>query len=104
MNSFKLKSSYTNSFYDIDLYIPKESNDTALPLIIVLDGGNNFDIVKSCVKQQGQLYIKTGVKNSIVLGISHEEHEKKKKDLQILLLLLKIMYFLIKINLQFLII
>lgn len=79
MNSFKLKSSYTNSFYDIDLYIPKESNEKALPLIIVLDGWNNFDVVKSCVKQQGQLYIKTGVKNSIVLSISHEEHEKREK-------------------------
>lgn len=79
MNSFKLKSNFTNSFYNIDLYIPEESNDNTLPLIIVLDGGYNFDVVKSCVKQQGQLYIKTGVKTSIVVGISHEEYEKKEK-------------------------
>lgn len=79
MNSFKLKSRYTDSFYNIDLYIPESLKSNTLPLILVLDGGNNFDVVKSCVKQQGELYIKTGVKPSIVVGISHEEYEKKEK-------------------------
>lgn len=79
MDSFKIKSNYTNSFYDIDLHIPEESKDSSLPLIIVLDGGYNFNVVKSCVNQQGQLFIKTGVKNSIVVGISHQEFEKKEK-------------------------
>ena len=79
MNNFKIKSNYTNSFYDINFYIPDESETHNLPLIIVLDGGNCFEIVKSCVKQQGQLYVKTGVKPSIVVGISHQEFEKKEK-------------------------
>ena len=79
MNNFKIKSNYTNSFYDINFYIPEESKTDNLPLIIVLDGGNCFEIVKSCIKQQGQLYVKTGVKPSIVVGISHQEFEKKEK-------------------------
>ncbi|HAK41715.1 MAG TPA: alpha/beta hydrolase [Clostridium sp.] len=79
MNNFKIKSNYTNSFYDINFYIPEESKTYNLPLIIVLDGGNCFEIVKSCVKQQGQVHVKTGVKPSIVVGISHQEFEKKEK-------------------------
>lgn len=79
MNNFRIKSSYTNSFYDINFYIPEESKTDDLPLIIVLDGGNYFEIIKSCINQQGQLYIKTGVKPSIVVGISHQEYEKKEK-------------------------
>ena len=79
MNNFKIKSNYTNSFYDINFYIPEESKTDNLPLIIVLDGGNCFEIVKSCVKQQGQVHVKTGVKPSIVVGISHQEFEKKEK-------------------------
>ncbi|MGL4106857.1 alpha/beta hydrolase [Clostridium sp. LP20] len=79
MNDFKIKSNHTNSFYDINFYIPEESKTDNLPLIIVLDGGNYFEVVKSCIKQQGQLYIKTGVKPSIVVGISHQEYEKKDK-------------------------
>lgn len=79
MNNFKLKSNYTNSFYDISFYIPEEANISALPLILVLDGGNCFEVVKSCVKQQGQVSIKTGVKPAIVVGISHQEFEKKDK-------------------------
>ena len=79
MNNFKIKSNYTDSFYDINFYIPEELKTNSLPLIIVLDGGNCFEIVKSCVKQQGQLYVKTGVKPSIVVGISHQEFEKKEK-------------------------
>lgn len=79
MNNFKIKSNYTNSFYDINFHIPEESKTDNLPLIIVLDGGNCFEIVKSCVKQQGQVHVKTGVKPSIVVGISHQEFEKKEK-------------------------
>jgi predicted alpha/beta superfamily hydrolase len=79
MNNFKIKSNYTNNFYDINFYIPEEFKTNNLPLIIVLDGGNCFEIVKSCIKQQGQLYVKTGVKPSIVVGISHQEFEKKEK-------------------------
>lgn len=79
MNNFKIKSNYTNSFYDINFYIPEESKIDNSPLIIVLDGGNCFEIVKSCVKQQGQVHVKTGVKPSIVIGISHQEFEKKEK-------------------------
>lgn len=79
MNNFKIKSNYTNNFYDINFYIPEESKTNNLPLVIVLDGGNCFEIVKSCIKQQGQLYVKTGVKPSIVVGISHQEFEKKEK-------------------------
>lgn len=79
MNNFKIKSNYTNSFYDINFYIPEESKTDNLPLIIVLDGENCFEIVKSCVKQQGQVHVKTGVKPSIVIGISHQEFEKKEK-------------------------
>ncbi|WP_411169587.1 alpha/beta hydrolase [Clostridium sp. MB05] len=79
MNNFKIKSNYTNSFYDINFYIPEESETDNLPLIIVLDGGNCFEIVKSCVKQQGPVHVKTGVKPSIVVGISHQEFEKKEK-------------------------
>lgn len=79
MNNFKMKSNYTDSFYDINFYIPEESKTNNLPLIIVLDGGNCFELVKCCIKQQGQLYIKTGVKPSIVVGISHQEFERKEK-------------------------
>lgn len=79
MDIFKIKSNYTNSFYDIKFYIPEDSNASDLPLIIVLDGGYYFEIVKSCIKQQGQLFIKTGVKPSIVVGICHQEFEKKEK-------------------------
>lgn len=79
MNNFKIKSNYTDSFYDINLYIPEESKTNNLPLIIVLDGGNCFELVKCCIKQQGQLYVKTGVKPSIVVGISHQEFERKEK-------------------------
>jgi predicted alpha/beta superfamily hydrolase len=79
MNNFKIKSNYTNSFYDINFYIPEESKTDNSPLIIVLDGGNCGEIVKSCVKQQGQVHVKTGVKPSIVIGISHQEFEKKEK-------------------------
>lgn len=79
MNNFKIKSNYTDSFYDINLYIPEELKTNNLPLIIVLDGGNCFELVKCCIKQQSQLYIKTGVKPSIVVGISHQEFERKEK-------------------------
>ncbi|NFG61132.1 MULTISPECIES: alpha/beta hydrolase-fold protein [unclassified Clostridium] len=79
MDNFKIKSNYTNSFYDIKFYIPEESNANDLPLIVVLDGGYYFEIVKSCIKQQGQLFVKTGVKPAIVVGICHQEFEKKEK-------------------------
>ncbi|GAA0086649.1 alpha/beta hydrolase-fold protein [Clostridium sp. CTA-7] len=79
MNNFKIKSNYTNNFYDINFYLPEESKTNNLPLIIVLDGGNCFEIVKSCVKQQGQVHVKTGIRPSIVVGIFHQEFEKKEK-------------------------
>lgn len=79
MNNFKLKSSYTNSFYDISFYIPEEANIANLPLIFVLDGTNCFEVVKACVKQQSKVSVKTGVKPAIVVGISHQEFEMKDK-------------------------
>ncbi|MFU7515862.1 alpha/beta hydrolase [Clostridium sp. HCS.1] len=79
MDNFKIKSAYTNSFYDIKFYIPEDSNASDLPIIIVLDGGYYFEIVKSCIKQQGKLFIKTGIKPSIIVGIFHQEFEKKDK-------------------------
>ena len=79
MNNFKLKSSYTNSFYDISFYIPEEANTANLPLIFVLDGTNCFEVVKACVKQQSKVSVKTGVKPAIVVGISHQEFEMKDK-------------------------
>ncbi|MBE6053259.1 MAG: alpha/beta hydrolase [Clostridium sartagoforme] len=79
MNNFKIKSNYTNSFYDINFYIPEEINSNKLPLILVLDGGYYFDVVNACVKQQKQVSAKTGVKPAIVVGIFHQEFEKKEK-------------------------
>ncbi|TGY42080.1 alpha/beta hydrolase [Clostridium sartagoforme] len=79
MDNFKIKSNYTNNFYDIKFYIPEDSNASDLPLIVVLDGGYYFEIVKSCIRQQSQLFVKTGVKPSIVVGICHQEFEKKEK-------------------------
>lgn len=79
MDNFKIKSNYTNNFYDIKFYIPEDSNASDLPLIVVLDGGYYFEIVKSCIRQQGQLFVKTGVKPAIVVGICHQEFEKKEK-------------------------
>lgn len=79
MDNFKIKSNYTNNFYDIKFYIPEDSNASNLPLIVVLDGGYYFEIVKSCIKQQSKLFVKTGVKPAIVIGICHQEFEKKEK-------------------------
>lgn len=81
MNNFKIKSNYTNSFYDISFYIPEEAKTEKLPLIIVLDGDNCFELVKRVIKQQGlpMLSKKTGIKPSIVVGISHQPFEKKEK-------------------------
>lgn len=79
MDNFKIKSNYTNNFYDIKFYIPEDSNASNLPLIVVLDGGYYFEIVKSCIRQQSQLFVKTGVKPAIVVGICHQEFEKKEK-------------------------
>ena len=72
MNNFKIKSNYTHSFYDINFYIPEESETNNLPLIIVLDGDNYFELVKCCTKQQSKSYLKTGIKSSIIVGISHQ--------------------------------
>lgn len=79
MNNFTLKSNYTKSFYEIKLYTPEDANNNSLPLIIVLDGGYNFEVIKSCIKQQSSLSQKTGIKPSIVVGIAHQEFEKKEK-------------------------
>lgn len=79
MDNFKIKSNYTDNFYDIKFYIPEDSNASNLPLIVVLDGGYYFEIVKSCIKQQSKLFVKTGVKPAIVIGICHQEFEKKEK-------------------------
>lgn len=79
MDNFKIKSNYTNNFYDIKFYIPEDSNASDLPLVVVLDGGYYFEIVKSCIRQQGQLFVKTGVKPAIIVGICHQEFEKKEK-------------------------
>lgn len=79
MDNFKIKSNYTNNFYDIKFYIPEDSNASNLPLIVVLDGGYYFEIVKSCIRQQSKLFVKTGVKPAIVVGICHQEFEKKEK-------------------------
>ena len=79
MNNFKIKSNYTGSFYDINFYIPEYSSTEKLPLIIVLDGINCFEVVKACVKQQGKVSIRTGVKPAIVVGISHQEFEMNDK-------------------------
>lgn len=79
MDNFKIKSNYTNNFYDIKFYIPEDSNASDLPLIVVLDGGYYFEIVKSSIRQQGQLFVKTSVKPAIVVGICHQEFEKKEK-------------------------
>ena len=79
MNNFKIKSNYTGSFYDINFYIPQYASTEKLPLIIVLDGTNCFEVVKACVKQQGKVSIRTGVKPAIVVGISHQEFEMNDK-------------------------
>ncbi|WP_426351187.1 alpha/beta hydrolase [Alloiococcus sp. CFN-8] len=79
MNNFTMKSNHTNSFYEIKLYAPEYAKNNYLPLIIVLDGGNNFEIVKSCIKQQSALSKKTGINSSVVVGIAHQEFEKKEK-------------------------
>lgn len=79
MNNFTLKSNYTKSFYEIKLYAPEYAKNNFLPLIIVLDGGNNFEVVKSCIKQQSALSQKTGINSSVVVGIAHQEFEKKEK-------------------------
>ena len=79
MNNFKIKSNYTNSFYDISFYIPENASSNKLPLIFVLDGTNCFEVVKACVKQQSKVSLKTGVNPSIVVGISHQEFEIKEK-------------------------
>ena len=34
MDNFKIKSNYTNNFYDIKFYIPEDSNASNLPLIV----------------------------------------------------------------------
>ncbi|MDV4149260.1 alpha/beta hydrolase-fold protein [Clostridium sp. AL.422] len=79
MNNFKIKSNYTDSFYDISFYIPNAPATNNLPLIFVLDGINCFEVVKACVKQQSKVSVKTGVKPAIVVGISHQEFEMKEK-------------------------
>lgn len=79
MNNFKLKSNYTQNFYDISFYIPENASTNKLPLIFVLDGVNCFEVVKACVKQQSKVSVKTGVNPATVVGISHQEFEMKDK-------------------------
>lgn len=80
MNEFSLISIYTNTTYDIKVYIPKvDAPADGFPIYYVLDGLSYFNFVQDGVRLQQLNAARTGVNSAIVVGICHKEEEMRPK-------------------------
>lgn len=78
MNSFEIKSVYTNYSYRISIYLPKgEPPKDGYPVVYILDGRNYFDFAKQVVRLQSRNAKKTGIQEAIVVGICHREENER---------------------------
>lgn len=80
MNGFSIDSRFTNTTYDINVYIPDGKAPAAgFPIYYVLDGLAYFGLVKDAVRLQQLNSIKTGITPAIVVGICHLEEEMRER-------------------------
>ncbi len=74
MSSFMLHSNHTNYQYTISVHVPEtEAPEEGFPIIYVLDGLSYFPLAQQVVKLQAKNALKTGVEQSIVVGICHQK-------------------------------
>lgn len=74
MSSFLIDSKHTNYQYTISVHVPEiEVPEEGFPIIYVLDGLSNFPFAKQVVKLQSKNAPKTGVEDSIIVGICHQQ-------------------------------
>lgn len=80
MNDFLLNSHFTNTAYNIKVYIPDgQTPEAGFPIHYVLDGLSYFGFVKDAVRLQQLNQMKTGVGPAIVVGICHQEEEMRER-------------------------
>lgn len=80
MNEFSLTSTFTDTTYDIKVYIPQEQVPTdGFPIYYVLDGLSYFGFVRDGIRLQQLNTTKTSVNSAIVVGICHKEEEMRLK-------------------------
>lgn len=80
MNEFSLTSTFTDTTYDIKVYIPQQQVPTdGFPIYYVLDGLSYFGFVREGIRLQQLNATKTGVNSAIVVGICHKEEEMRPK-------------------------
>ncbi|WP_456278876.1 alpha/beta hydrolase [Bacillus sp. AK128] len=80
MDYFSFQSNFTNTEYDINVYVPEvEAPENGFPIIYVLDGSSYYYFVRDTVRLQHGNSIKTGVKPAIVVGIGHRKEEMRRK-------------------------
>ena len=80
MNDFSVNSRFTNTTYNIKVYIPEEpAPEEGFPIHYVLDGLYYFGLVKDAVRLQQKNRVKTGIIPAIVVGICHQQEEMRER-------------------------
>lgn len=80
MNDFLINSRFTNTAYDIKVYIPDgKAPSDGFPIHYVLDGLSYFGFVKDAVRLQQLNSMKTGTSPAIVVGICHQAEEMRER-------------------------
>ncbi len=80
MYRYLLQSEYTNTNYDITVFVPEtEVPENGFPVIYVLDGLSYYRFVRDGIRLQHVNNKKTGVNAAIVVGIAHKKEEMREK-------------------------
>lgn len=80
MNDFSVNSRFTNTTYNVKVYIPEEpAPEEGFPIYYVLDGLYYFGLVKDAVRLQQMNRGKTGIIPAIVVGICHQQEEMRER-------------------------
>ncbi|MFS0752711.1 alpha/beta hydrolase [Oceanobacillus sp. 1P07AA] len=79
-NKISIHSSFVNDTYHIQIYTPDcPVPENGFPAIFVLDGSSHFQLAADVVRLQHIRHTKTGVHPSIVIGIAHQDEDRRNK-------------------------
>ncbi|OEH53410.1 hypothetical protein AQ616_17075 [Oceanobacillus sp. E9] len=79
-NKISLYSSFANDTYNLEIYTPDcPVPENGFPAIFVLDGSSHFQLAADVVRLQHIRHTKTGVHPSIVIGIAHQDEDRRNK-------------------------
>ncbi|BAC12662.1 hypothetical conserved protein [Oceanobacillus iheyensis HTE831] len=79
-NKISLYSRFVDDTYNIKIYTPDcPVPENGFPAIFVLDGSSHFQLAADVVRLQHIRHTKTEVQPSIVIGIAHQEEDRRNK-------------------------